>query len=70
MPHLAIYDKESAPTVSDTFVTSASIPISCLRKGLRSVKLFDVAGETWIDIIKVHVWKEIDKKKLSCIDDA
>jgi hypothetical protein len=43
MLQLAIYDKESAHT-SDTFVASASMPISCLRKGLRSVKLFDTAN--------------------------
>eukprot|EP00980_Cylindrotheca_fusiformis_P022906 scaffold9901_cov46-Cylindrotheca_fusiformis.AAC.1 len=44
MLQLAIYDKASTPTVSDVFVASASIPISCLRKGLRSVKLFDTTN--------------------------
>lgn len=44
MLHLVIYDKAGSPTVSDAFVASASIPISCLRKGLRSVKLFDTSN--------------------------
>jgi len=40
MLQMTVYDKRST-TGSDDFVASASIPISCLRKGLRSVKLFD-----------------------------
>jgi phosphatidylinositol phospholipase C delta len=42
MIQLTIYDKDVG---TDDFVATASIPISCLRKGLRSVKLFD-AGNT------------------------
>ncbi len=33
---LAVYDKENGD-----FIASSSIPISCLRRGVRSVKLFD-----------------------------
>ena len=43
MLQLSVYDKDVLAT-SDDFVASASIPVSCLRKGLRSVKLFDVSG--------------------------
>lgn len=43
MLQLQIYDKDHVAT-SDDFVASASIPISCLRKGLRSVKVFDASG--------------------------
>mmetsp|Transcript_41951 Transcript_41951/g.64597 ORF Transcript_41951/g.64597 Transcript_41951/m.64597 type:complete len:257 (-) Transcript_41951:74-844(-) len=39
MLELSIYDKDVAS--ADDLVASASIPISCLRLGLRSVKLFD-----------------------------
>jgi hypothetical protein len=42
MLELAIYDKDVA--TSDDFVASASIPISCLRIGLRSVKLCDATN--------------------------
>lgn len=40
MLQLSVYDKEVAPS-SDEFVATAAIPISCLRQGLRSVKLTD-----------------------------
>jgi hypothetical protein len=43
MLQFAIYDKDHVAT-SDDFVASASIPISCLRKGLRRIKLFDASG--------------------------
>lgn len=42
MLQLSVYDKDVAS--SDDFVAAASIPIACLRKGLRSVKLFDASG--------------------------
>jgi len=39
---IAVYDKEKGSVVSgDDFVAGSSIPISCLRRGVRSVKLFD-----------------------------
>ena len=39
MLQLTVYDESyKAP---DDFITSASIPISCLRRGIRSVKLYD-----------------------------
>jgi phosphatidylinositol phospholipase C, delta len=41
MLQLTIYDKD---VTNDAFVATASIPISCLRKGLRSVKLFDTTN--------------------------
>lgn len=42
MFQIAVYAKEKGSVVgSDEFVAGASIPISCLRKGIRSVKLFD-----------------------------
>jgi phosphatidylinositol phospholipase C delta len=69
MLHLAIYDKESAPTVSDTFVASASIPISCLRKGLRSVKLFDTANTRSGAIDFASLLIEIKQSKGSRHDD-
>ena len=34
----SVYDKAS----KDEFICSASIPVTCLRQGVRSVKLFDV----------------------------
>lgn len=40
MLQLTVFDKEVAPS-SDEFVATAAVPISCLRQGLRSVKLFD-----------------------------
>jgi phosphatidylinositol phospholipase C delta len=46
MLHLCVYDKKSSlnATSTDVFVGSASIPVSCLRRGLRSVKLFDTSN--------------------------
>ncbi|KAL3935905.1 MAG: hypothetical protein SGBAC_008668 [Bacillariaceae sp.] len=44
MLHLAIFDKESTPTKQDALIASSSIPVAALRKGLRSVKLFDTAN--------------------------
>ena len=39
---VAAHDKEKGAVVgSEEFVAGASIPISCLRRGIRSVKLFD-----------------------------
>ena len=38
MLQLTIYDRDTA---KESFVATASIPISCLRRGLRSVKLVD-----------------------------
>ncbi|KAL3772145.1 hypothetical protein ACHAWO_004162 [Cyclotella atomus] len=38
--HFAVWDKNSSPK-SDEFIASASIPISCMRQGIRSVQLFD-----------------------------
>lgn len=35
-----IWDKNSLPR-DDEFIASASVPISCMRQGIRSVKLFD-----------------------------
>jgi hypothetical protein len=43
MLQLTIYDKEVPPS-SDEFVATAAIPISCLRQGLRSVKLNDLTN--------------------------
>lgn len=43
MLHLTIYDKEVPPS-SDEFVATSAIPISCLRQGLRSVKLNDLTN--------------------------
>ena len=36
-----VMDKNSAPTKTDEFIASASIPISCMRQGIRSVQLSD-----------------------------
>merc|ERR1712238_138921 len=50
MLQMTVYDKGSTignatyTSGGDEFVASASIPISCLRKGLRSVKLFDTSN--------------------------
>ena len=48
MLQLSVYDKKSsiasAATSTDMMIASASIPISCLRKGLRSVKLYDTSN--------------------------
>ena len=41
MLQLSIFDKDG---LTDELVASASIPISCLRLGLRSVKLFDASN--------------------------
>lgn len=39
---IAVHDREKGAVVgSDEFVAGASIPISCLRRGIRSVKLYD-----------------------------
>ena len=43
MLQLTIFDKASPPS-SDEFVATAAIPISCLREGLRSVKLTDATN--------------------------
>ena len=43
MLQLTVFDKDIG---TDDFIASSSIPISCLRKGLRSVKLFDAANTT------------------------
>lgn len=39
MLQVTVYDK-----AKDEFIASSSIPISCLRKGIRSVKLFDATN--------------------------
>ncbi|KAL3934476.1 MAG: hypothetical protein SGARI_003363, partial [Bacillariaceae sp.] len=48
MLQLSVYDKKSsiasAATSTDMMIASASIPVSCLRKGLRSVKLYDTSN--------------------------
>ena len=48
MLQMSVFDKGSTianaahtPVLGDELIASSSIPISCLRKGLRSVKLFD-----------------------------
>jgi hypothetical protein len=43
MLQLSVYHKESGVGVTnkDEFIASASIPVSCLRQGYRSVQLFD-----------------------------
>jgi hypothetical protein len=43
---LSVYDKKGTinATSTDELVASAAIPISCLRRGLRSVKLFDTSN--------------------------
>ena len=38
MLQLTVFDRDAT---KDTFIATASIPVSCLRRGLRSVKLFD-----------------------------
>lgn len=43
MLQLSVFDKDVATT--DNFLASASIPLTCLRKGLRSVKLFDATNK-------------------------
>jgi len=39
--HIAVHDKESSVGGQGEFIASASIPVSCLRSGYRSVKLSD-----------------------------
>lgn len=39
MLQVSVYDK-----LKEEFITSSSIPISCLRRGIRSVKLFDATN--------------------------
>jgi len=41
MLQLTVYDSNVAVGSNDIFVASASIPVSCLRQGYRSVQLFD-----------------------------
>ena len=42
MLQIAVFDKEKGTVVgSEEFIAGSSIPISCLRGGIRSVKLFD-----------------------------
>lgn len=36
-----VMDKNSTPTKTDEFIASASIPIACMRQGIRSVQLSD-----------------------------
>lgn len=43
MLQMTVFDKEVA-TSSDEFIATAAIPVSCLRQGLRSVKLFDATN--------------------------
>eukprot|EP00531_Pseudo-nitzschia_arenysensis_P000376 CAMPEP_0116120770 /NCGR_PEP_ID=MMETSP0329-20121206/3349_1 /TAXON_ID=697910 /ORGANISM="Pseudo-nitzschia arenysensis, Strain B593" /LENGTH=1047 /DNA_ID=CAMNT_0003614555 /DNA_START=263 /DNA_END=3405 /DNA_ORIENTATION=+ len=51
MLHMSVLDKGSAianaahtTVLGDELIASSSIPISCLRKGLRSVKLYDTSN--------------------------
>eukprot|EP00526_Cylindrotheca_closterium_P002340 CAMPEP_0113608790 /NCGR_PEP_ID=MMETSP0017_2-20120614/4118_1 /TAXON_ID=2856 /ORGANISM="Cylindrotheca closterium" /LENGTH=918 /DNA_ID=CAMNT_0000517509 /DNA_START=309 /DNA_END=3065 /DNA_ORIENTATION=- /assembly_acc=CAM_ASM_000147 len=73
MLHLAIYDKESTPTKPDALVASASIPVSVLRKGLRSVKLFDTAntrsGAIGFASLLIEVKKSIGVVAANDMDD-
>ena len=41
MLHMSVHDKESSVGGQGEFIASASIPVSCLRSGYRSVQLFD-----------------------------
>jgi hypothetical protein len=36
-----VMDKNSSPTKNDEFIASASVPIACMRQGIRSVQLSD-----------------------------
>jgi hypothetical protein len=36
-----VWDKQNSLTKDDEFIASASVPISCMRQGIRSVQLFD-----------------------------
>ncbi|KAL7432550.1 hypothetical protein ACHAXM_003822 [Skeletonema potamos] len=36
-----VMDKNSTPTKTDEFIASASVPITCMRQGIRSVQLSD-----------------------------
>jgi len=51
MLQMSVFDKGNTianaahtPVLGDELIASSSIPISCLRKGLRSVKLFDTSN--------------------------
>mmetsp|Transcript_10055 Transcript_10055/g.22037 ORF Transcript_10055/g.22037 Transcript_10055/m.22037 type:complete len:1175 (+) Transcript_10055:169-3693(+) len=46
MLQLTVFDKNTSKVTSkaDEFIASCSIPISCLRKGIRSVKLYDATN--------------------------
>lgn len=42
MLHISVFDREKGAVVgSEEFLAGASIPVACLRRGIRSVKLFD-----------------------------
>ncbi|CAJ1945928.1 unnamed protein product [Cylindrotheca closterium] len=69
MLYLAIYDKESTPAKTDALVASASIPVSVLRKGLRSVKLFDNANTRSGAIGFASLLIEV-KKTIGVVNDA
>ncbi|KAG7363402.1 phosphatidylinositol-specific phospholipase C, X domain containing protein [Nitzschia inconspicua] len=43
MVQLCVFDKKSS-TSTDELIASSSIPISCLRRGLRSVQLYDTSN--------------------------
>ena len=43
MVQLCVFDKKSS-TSNDELIASSSIPISCLRRGLRSVQLYDTSN--------------------------
>eukprot|EP00554_Chaetoceros_debilis_P015381 CAMPEP_0194111410 /NCGR_PEP_ID=MMETSP0150-20130528/10413_1 /TAXON_ID=122233 /ORGANISM="Chaetoceros debilis, Strain MM31A-1" /LENGTH=867 /DNA_ID=CAMNT_0038800829 /DNA_START=238 /DNA_END=2838 /DNA_ORIENTATION=+ len=41
MVQFSVWDRDVAYAISDNFIGSASIPISCIREGYRSVQLYD-----------------------------
>ena len=73
MLHMSVLDKGSAiaNATHDELIASSSIPISCLRKGLRSVKLFDTSNTRSgaFDFASLLVDIKIKKERIEDFDE-
>jgi hypothetical protein len=79
MVQMSVFDKGSAianathtTSLGDELIASSSIPISCLRKGLRSVKLFDTSNTRSgaFDFASLLVDIKINKERAENIEQA
>lgn len=65
MLHISVHDKDSSVASQGEFIASASIPVSCLRKGYRSVQLFDANNTRSGPFAFASLLMEVKKRKIA-----